>query len=198
MALLFFLFGIFPCFSQEENNAEEVEENPKNNIIIGTGIAFFGSFFQKPSLGLGVNVFVLEDPSSADTGFIINNILAFEYFQRGVDLNKYNTDLYEIAEEAVKGMEGNGDIQIRASTQLTYLLFFGIGISGSIYINGQKNIQYGMAPEVYIGIPPFHFLPLSPGILYRYNIYNFNSNSSYNYHEISFSLKMLLPFGKGL
>jgi hypothetical protein len=200
LIFILFLLNFIPCFPQEKNGVEEIEEKPRHDIMIATGFNFFGSFFQKRSLGLGFNLFISEHPSSVySNDFILNNGITFEYVQSGIDFFNNNGTMGDFYKTIAKSMDiaspENRGFQLRVFTHITYLLLCEIGISGSIYVKGNKDILYGVAPELAFGIPPLHFFPISPALLYRYNIYNFNINSLENYHEISLSLKALLPFG---
>jgi hypothetical protein len=190
LSALLFLIIIINCFSQE-NNTED-----KHEIVIGTGYNIFGSFFQKSSLGIGINVFIFEHPSSKyDNNFIFNNGITFEYIQKGVNFDGTNGDFYKGIERIldIKNLQYNGT-QLRIFSHINYLLLFEMGISGSIYFTKNKDILYGIAPEIAFGIPPLHFFPISPSITYRYNIYNLDMRSKSNYHEFSLSIKGFLPF----
>ena len=171
--IILLFFNSILCFPQD--TGENIENKGKYEIMIGVGLNLFGSFFQECSWGFGLNIYISEYLALRhnnmtviyNNNFIINNNITYEYFD-------------------------NGNTQFRLSSHLTYLLLIEAGVSWSIYIVKSGNIFLGFAPEIAIGLPPMHLLPIAPSILYRYNIYDLHINSTRNYHEISLSIRMLL------
>jgi hypothetical protein len=161
-----------PCFSGEGD-----VKNDRLELLPLLGINIFGSGFEESMLGIGLKLNIMNDPSSNNSVSIFD--LGFGF---GLGVN-------------IEYLTYNHEFQLRPFLTLDYYMFLEIEISSIININHELNNQYGLAPGISLRMIPLHFFasPILAGLTYRYNM--FFENYSKNYHEITFSILIIIVSG---